>query len=246
MKKLFTLIIVASLALTIQAQTLNFEAAADGATVFHENGIRWTITGGGAVVGAGNGGGGQSAEIYLAHGDLLWNRDITIDKFYMAAENGNMNNIDVIFYDKNNTIILQTLLYVAADVDDTDWSLIDAKVLMLGAGMGYNPIPDVRRIAFNAPGSGFSLYIDDMTYDGVNPPPYVSTWLGHTTDWHTKSNWDNTLVPTRDYHVIIPTSPTGGNFPIVTAGTDAECKDIDVETGASITINGNLDTTLGN
>jgi len=45
-----------------------------------------------------------------------------------------------------------------------------------------------------------------------------NTWLGNTTDWHTISNWSLGIVPTETHAVTIPTSPTGGNMPLLSAG----------------------------
>lgn len=76
------------------------------------------------------------------------------------------------------------------------------------------------------------------------------TWTGTTsTDWATATNWSNGLVPNGSFNVTIPTSPTGGVFPVIASSTtDAACNALTISSGASLTINGHLqvDSTLSN
>jgi len=71
--------------------------------------------------------------------------------------------------------------------------------------------------------------------------PATDNWLGTTTEWNTDGNWSDNNVPTHSYNVTIPSSPTGGNFPVIPIGTDAKCNTLTLELGATITINGNLE-----
>ena len=62
------------------------------------------------------------------------------------------------------------------------------------------------------------------------------TWLGNTTAWDDGSNWSDGIVPRFMDDVIIPSSPTGGSFPI-TGGT-ATVRNLVVQTGANVTMSG--------
>lgn len=62
-------------------------------------------------------------------------------------------------------------------------------------------------------------------------------WIGNTTDWHTASNWCGNVVPTLSNRVRIPTSPTGGNMPIISSGNTGLSRTLTVESGASVTVN---------
>ena len=77
---------------------------------------------------------------------------------------------------------------------------------------------------------------------GVNP---LFTWTaGEGNNWADPGNWDTGLVPGPGDNVLIPTTPSGNNtFPIISVGTDAQCNDVEVQSGASLTILGNLDLT---
>ncbi|NOX85320.1 MAG: hypothetical protein GXO86_05055 [Chlorobi bacterium] len=88
-------------------------------------------------------------------------------------------------------------------------------------------------------GSTSNGEVEDYT---VNVVAGTNTWAGTTsTDWATASNWSTGTVPTGSFNVTIPTSPTGGVFPEITSSTtDATCNGLTIETGASLTINGNL------
>ncbi len=63
-----------------------------------------------------------------------------------------------------------------------------------------------------------------------------NVWEGNTTNWHLASNWCSNVVPTINDRVRIPTSPIGGNMPIVLTGNTASVRSLNIETGASTTI----------
>ncbi|MBP7497606.1 MAG: T9SS type A sorting domain-containing protein [Bacteroidales bacterium] len=65
-------------------------------------------------------------------------------------------------------------------------------------------------------------------------PSTPGLWKGNTADWHLATNWDDNSIPDNTVDVLIPTNPTGGTFPIVSA--DADCRNLTVEPLASITI----------
>ncbi len=62
-------------------------------------------------------------------------------------------------------------------------------------------------------------------------------WTGTDTDWATVGNWSENAVPTAQDHVTIPVT---SNDPIIGVGTNAEARDIIINSGASLTIDGNL------
>ncbi|MDP2722913.1 MAG: GEVED domain-containing protein [Bacteroidales bacterium] len=72
--------------------------------------------------------------------------------------------------------------------------------------------------------------------------PAENTWSGSSsTDWATAGNWSGGIVPTSSLNVTIPTSPAGGVFPVIGSGTtDAAVNNLTIESGASLSIAGNL------
>ena len=70
--------------------------------------------------------------------------------------------------------------------------------------------------------------------------PGSNTWSGNNTSWNDASNWSKGIIPTSSYDVTIPTSPTGGNFPVVPAGYTAKCHTLTLDGNATITVNGIL------
>ncbi len=71
--------------------------------------------------------------------------------------------------------------------------------------------------------------------------PPTLTWTGSTSDdWNTTGNWDENTVPDENYSVNIPSSPSGGNFPVIHSGTVAQCYDLTIEPGANLQIYGTL------
>ncbi len=84
----------------------------------------------------------------------------------------------------------------------------------------------------------------------VNIVASSTTWAGTvSTDWATAGNWSAGAEPTSSVSVTIPTTPSGGVYPSIGSGTtDAQCYDLSIASGASVTINGHLsvDGTLTN
>ncbi len=87
-------------------------------------------------------------------------------------------------------------------------------------------------------GSTSNGEVEDYT---LNIQAAPTSWSGASTDWNTSSNWTDGNVPTASYNVTIPTTPSGGNFPVIPFGTDAKCNSLTIESGATITVNGNLE-----
>ncbi|HEY9114115.1 MAG TPA: GEVED domain-containing protein [Bacteroidales bacterium] len=90
-------------------------------------------------------------------------------------------------------------------------------------------------------GSTSNGEVEDYT---LNIKRASNIWQGTSTSWATASNWSKALVPTSYFNVTIPTTPTGGNFPVIALGTNATCNNLTIESGANLKINGSL-TVLG-
>ncbi len=81
------------------------------------------------------------------------------------------------------------------------------------------------------------------------------TWVGNTTDWNDASNWTIDLgvpgsttatarVPLTIDDVVIPSSPTGGNFPTISSGA-ITAREVVIETGATLNMTGGTLTVTG-
>ena len=70
--------------------------------------------------------------------------------------------------------------------------------------------------------------------------PEENIWLGNSNQWDATSNWSKGKIPTMSYNVTIPSSPSGGNFPVVPAGVTAKCNKLILEENATITVNGEI------
>jgi len=81
-----------------------------------------------------------------------------------------------------------------------------------------------------------------------------ATWTGNVSnDWSDANNWLDGNIPTMSTNVLIPTNPTGGNFPETNSGLGAECNDLAIQSGArvyvpstnTLTVNGVLSNNGG-
>ncbi len=74
----------------------------------------------------------------------------------------------------------------------------------------------------------------------VNRP--AGLWTGNVDiDWYKPFNWGDCQIPTCAQDVLIPTMPQGGHYPTISNSNTngaAQCHDITVQTGASLTITG--------
>jgi len=88
--------------------------------------------------------------------------------------------------------------------------------------------------------TGFDGEVEDYS---LNIQPGTLIWNGTNTQWNDPVNWTNGVVPNFSYKVIIPTNPVNGNiFPIIEAGLNAECYGLEIQSDATVTINGRLET----
>ncbi|OYT14051.1 MAG: hypothetical protein B6I19_01870, partial [Bacteroidetes bacterium 4572_114] len=71
-------------------------------------------------------------------------------------------------------------------------------------------------------------------------PTCQSLWTGNSsTDWGATTNWTGSNIPDDFKDATIPTSPAGGNFPQIGSSAEVSCKNLTIETGASLTIKSN-------
>lgn len=86
---------------------------------------------------------------------------------------------------------------------------------------------------------GSSGTIDMGAYEykfGTDPQYPTLNWTSgsSTSDWNTSGNWDADLAPISSYHVTIPDVT---NDPIIAVTTSANCNNLTLESGATLTIN---------
>ena len=100
---------------------------------------------------------------------------------------------------------------------------------------------DTARIRFRAI-TKTATYHDrgDIAIDNISVLGPCNYWTGNnSSSWNDNNNWSTGRIPTCSRNIIIPdVSSTSGNFPVLTSGTQ-EVRDIEIETGAMITVQGN-------
>lgn len=95
---------------------------------------------------------------------------------------------------------------------------------------------------------GYGWAIDNINITGT----YIPTWSGLVSnDWNTPGNWTNNVVPGNTDNIIIPS--TGVVNPAIISSIDVQCNNLDIKSGAaltiasdgSLTINGTLTNNAG-
>ncbi len=90
----------------------------------------------------------------------------------------------------------------------------------------------------------YQWYYGEVEDYSVTIYPAGNVWTGaassDSTNWNNASNWSNGKIPSLAYYVTIPSSPTGGVFPVVGASDTAYCQKLIIENGAHITVNGTI------
>ncbi|WP_423819024.1 PA14 domain-containing protein [Salinimicrobium sp. TIG7-5_MAKvit] len=73
------------------------------------------------------------------------------------------------------------------------------------------------------------------------------TWTGAAdTNWNNPANWSCNQIPTLQNNVIIPAELASNNYPIISTGANALSKNLNIESGASVIVNGNWIRMAGN
>ncbi len=89
------------------------------------------------------------------------------------------------------------------------------------------------KVKFHFTGN-YSWYwaVDDIIVSGI--PIINYTWTGTTsTNWNTSTNWSPSGIPGSSDNVTIPAGPS--NMPIISATTTALCRNLTINSGASLT-----------
>ena len=85
-----------------------------------------------------------------------------------------------------------------------------------------------------------SSYLSDSSLDDVTVEE-APVWQGddatNPTHWNVAANWSHGAVPNSSTNALIPTTPSGGNYPTVNA--NAECGGLTIQTGAHVDMSAN-------
>ncbi|WP_033961031.1 T9SS sorting signal type C domain-containing protein [Psychroserpens jangbogonensis] len=127
-----------------------------------------------------------------------------------------------------------------------DWYTVAVGGSPITTGAGFSPV--------NFPGSGLT----DTSIPGIYPywfacstAPTIRTrvdyvigkhWNGTTNDWNTPSNWSGNSVPTDSQCIYIPAGTP--NDPIIADDDNGDGFNLNIETGASLTLTSNINDDL--
>lgn len=223
------------------------------AKVMKHNGSSWSTLGSGAISP------GNVAEMaiaidgnnkpYVVYEDLTKNRKATVESFNGSSwsvvgsagfSSGYIGDPDLVI-DGNNT---PYLVYKDGGNSDkatvmtyngSSWSSVSS------AGFSSSSVK-YTSIAFDGNNTMYVGFRDGnnnnkatvMKHAGA--PPSITTWTGSSsTNWNTAANWSTNAVPTSAESVKIPSGKS--RYPNITSGT-SRCKNIEIASGASVTVDG--------
>ena len=91
----------------------------------------------------------------------------------------------------------------------------------------------VRAFATNSDGTAYGTQRSFSTTDYTE-----IIWDGsEDSDWNTADNWDLSTVPNSNHNITIPQVPAPASNPVIGSTETADCNDLTIESGGSLTIN---------
>jgi len=186
-------------------------------------------------------------EIYYDD-DTPSNSKIRVGTFGRGLWEADLPDVD---FSASNTMPLNAMTTVAFSDLSTNspggwnWSFTPSTVTFVGGTSASSQNPQV---VFNNPGEYAVTLTTTNTYgnDAESKPAYIhmgtpGLWTGSSgTDWNTKTNWHNHLIP--DASIGVSINPGAINWPIVSGDLDigTDCGTLSMSGNSEITVTGNL------
>ncbi len=235
-KYIFIVIAIFIAMLNVEAINAQNEKASEGTTcttIAHGNwtGNIWSC------VGNGSSGANKHNEWIIAH-DVIVNQDLTINNgdIVKILSSGSLTIGDDFTLDNAGIVILEGTMIIEDDAIVKNGGTINVSGDMVIGGdlslinnsqvIGTGTV-EIEGDVINNSGGGY-----------IDPALYAIRWKGSiSTDWHIAGNWNNG-VPTGVNRIRIPSTPSGGRWPIISAG-NAFCAGLIIETNAWLQVTNN-------
>ncbi len=177
-------------------------------------------------------------------GDAVWETELIDLSGYVnssfsleAFETGSMESSDYydVYYKTNggDYTLISNWLSLGSDTHTLidDWSSTTIEILL-----GTVSSVQIKVIMKNNSGVE-KMRIDDVMVTGYSPATAQWKTTAENTNWNDADNWSNSSVPTGGTDITIPTS--ADNYPVITNAIEspAECNNLTIQSGGSLTIN---------
>ncbi|MFC2175584.1 PKD domain-containing protein [Bacteroidota bacterium] len=168
------------------------------------------------------------------------NLQLEFDKKQLYGFNTNYTNFRITV----NGSIVGSVYQVVSDETSfshitVDLSAYDGQIITIGFEGSHKYDKDYQTTNGNA------TFIDNIE---ITATPTANIWNGSvSTDWNIAGNWDAASVPTSADTAVVPIDPSNQPHVTLAYGTPAQCADLNVESGATLTIDaGKALTASGN
>jgi len=155
-----------------------------------------------------------------------------------------ISDVNDVIVDINTTTPIINFTIDDANIDESSLSLVASssdQSLVQDANITLGGTSANRSIQITPENGQFgvatiSLTVDDGTCTTTESFQLFvgNVWLGNTTVWDAPSNW-SASVPTDVISAVIPSNPSGGNFPVI--NSTAEVNNLLINENARLTVN---------
>jgi len=132
---------------------------------------------------------------------------------------------------------------VEGTINGTAFSFINiSESFSFPFSISENTTIEITKIVDNN-GNGCTTTLYEIRNIGMGP----NTWIGtENTNWNNTNNWSCNSLPTLETNVLIPENLASGNYPKISAGTNALSKNLTIENNASVFVDDNWLRIAGN
>ena len=177
---------------------------------------------------------------------LSW-QDVAVDNDYPDVSVTSVDFPEGNIHNNSGASLTLTYGYIYEQDAPPSWETSTKKEVGTNVSVSDGADQTIAATTISSLTEGTSYYVRSYTTDGS------TVWYGETvqfttstissmswdgsesSDWNTSGNWSGDVIPDNTHNVTIPSDVP--NDPIISDGDEADCNDLTVESGATLTVN---------